>query len=144
MKTTVAKKGELKGEWYLIDAQGQVLGRLATRIARLLMGKHRPDYTPHVDAGDHVVVINARGIVVTGKKMDGKVYYRHSTLPGHLKQRTYREMVAKFPTRPLQLAVLRMLPKNRLQAKRIRRLHVYTGAEHPHQAQKLVTVNISD
>ncbi len=142
MKTTVLKKGEVKGEWYLIDANGQVLGRLATRIARLLMGKHRPSYTPHVDAGDHVVVINAAGIKVTGNKMDEKLYYRHSTRPGGLKQRTYREMVAKFPTRPLRLAVLRMLPKNRLQARRIRRLHIYTGPEHPHLAQNPIPITI--
>ncbi len=142
MKTTVLKKGEVKGEWYLIDANGQVLGRLATRIARLLMGKHRPSYTPHVDAGDHVVVINAAGIKVTGNKMDEKVYYRHSTRPGGLKQRTYCEMVAKFPTRPLRLAVLRMLPKNRLQARRIRRLHIYTGPEHPHLAQNPIPITI--
>ncbi|MCR4422964.1 MAG: 50S ribosomal protein L13 [candidate division WOR-3 bacterium] len=142
MKTSTAKKSEMKGEWYLIDANEQVLGRLATRIARLLMGKHRPNYTPHVDAGDHVVVINAQGIRVTGNKSEQKIYYRHSTLPGKLKMRTYRETIARFPTRPLQLAVLRMLPKNRLQAKRIRRLHIYVGAEHPHQAQKLIPVDI--
>ncbi len=143
MKISLLKKGEVKtGEWYLIDANGQVLGRLATRIARLLMGKHRPGYTPHVDADDHVVVINAAGIKVTGNKMDEKIYYRHSTRPGGLQQRTYRETVAKFPTRPLRLAVLRMLPKNRLQAKRIRRLHIYTGPAHPHLAQNPIPITI--
>ncbi|NPV14649.1 50S ribosomal protein L13 [candidate division WOR-3 bacterium] len=142
MKTSIAKKSEIKGEWYLIDANKQVLGRLATRIARLLMGKHRPNYTPHIDAGDHVVVINAGGIRLTGNKTEQKMYYRHSTLPGKLKVRTYRQVVERFPTRPLQLAVRRMLPKNRLQAKRIRRLHIYVGAEHPHQAQKLIPVTI--
>ncbi|MGQ9677783.1 MAG: 50S ribosomal protein L13 [bacterium] len=142
MKITTAKKTEVKGEWYLVDANQQILGRIATRIARFLMGKHRPSYTPHIDAGDHVVVINAGEIRVTGKKMNQKIYYRHSTLPGKLKQRTYRETVEKFPTRPLQLAVLRMLPKNRLQAKRIRRLHIYPGPEHHHQAQNLIPVKI--
>lgn len=142
MKITTARKSEIKGEWFLIDAHQQMLGRVATRIARLLMGKHRPSYTPHIDAGDHVVVINAQAIRVTGNKMNQKMYYRHSTLPGKLKKRTYRETIAKFPTRPLRLAVLRMLPKNRLQAKRIRRLHIYLGPNHPHQAQNLIPVKI--
>lgn len=135
MKISVTKKNEIKEEWFLVDASGQVLGRLASCVARILQGKHRPNYTPHIDAGDHVVVINAGAAKLTGNKFKEKVYYRHSTRPGGLKQRTYQEMVAKFPTRPLQLAVLRMLPKNRLQAKRIRRLHIYIGSEHPHQAQ---------
>jgi large subunit ribosomal protein L13 len=137
MKTYVARKDDIKNEWYLIDAQGQVLGRLATRIAMVLMGKHRPVYTPHIDSGDHVVVVNAAGIRVTGNKYEDKLYRRHSTYPGGLKTRTYRQVVEQFPTRPLQMAVERMLPKNKLQAKRIRRLHVYTGPEHEHQAQKL-------
>ncbi|MEO0019383.1 MAG: 50S ribosomal protein L13 [candidate division WOR-3 bacterium] len=143
MKTYVAKPTDVQGAWYLIDARNQVLGRLATRIARLLMGKHRPTYTPHVDAGDHVVVINAAQIILTGKKVEEKFYYRHSTKPGHLKRRSYKEMVEKFPTRPLQLAVLRMLPKNRLQAKRIRRLHIYVGPEHPHKAQNPLPVTVN-
>ncbi len=143
MKITISKKEESKGEWYLIDATGQVLGRLAARIARILQGKHRPNYTPHVDAGDHIVVINASEIRLTGNKFAEKVYYRHSTRPGGLKKRTYREMVTKFPTRPLRLAVLRMLPKNRLQAKRIRRLHIYLGPQHPHQAQKPITISLN-
>ncbi len=143
MKIYVAKKEKVRGEWYLIDARDQILGRLASRIARLLMGKHRPTYTPHVDAGDHVVVINAGAIRVTGNKYEDKIYYRHiNTKPGHLKQITYRQMVERFPTRPLKLAVLRMLPKNRLQARRIRRLHIYLGSDHKHQAQKLVPVEI--
>lgn len=142
MKTFCARSKTLKGQWYLVDAKNQVLGRLASRIARLLMGKHRPEYTPHVDAGDHVVVINAGAIKVTGNKAEQKIYYRHSTKPGQLKARTYRQTVTKFPTRPLRLAVLRMLPKNRLQAKRIRRLHIYTEAEHRHQEQKLIPVTI--
>ncbi len=142
MKTSIAKKSEIKGEWYLIDANKQVLGRLATCIAPLLMGKHHPNYTPHIDAGDHVVVINAGRIRLTGNKTEQKMYYQHSTLPGKLKVRTYRQTVERFPTRPLQLAVRRMLPKNRLQAKRIRRLHIYVGTEHPHQAQKLIPVTI--
>lgn len=143
MKISVTKRNEIKEEWFLVNATGQALGRLASCVARILQGKHRPNYTPHVDAGDHVVVINAGGIKLTGNKFEEKVYYRHSTRPGGLKRRTYREMVAKFPTRPLQRAVLRMLPKNRLQAKRIRRLHIYVGPEHSHQAQnpKPITLN---
>ncbi len=135
MKTFVAKKEEVTRNWHLVDANGQVLGRLASRIARLLMGKHKPTYTPHVDAGDHVVVVNASGIVVTGKKVTDKVYYRHSMYPGGLKSETYGQMRARFPTRPLELAVKRMLPKNRLQSRRMNRLHIYPGPEHKHQAQ---------
>lgn len=143
MKTFVLKPQDVQGAWYLIDARNQVLGRLATRIAHLLIGKHRPTYTPHVDTGEHVVVINAGQILLTGKKAEQKFYFRHSTKPGHLKHRSYKEMVEKLPTRPLQLAVLRMLPKNRLQAKRIRRLHIYVGSEHPHKAQNPVPITIN-
>jgi len=140
MKTFVAKKEDCRPEWYLLDARDKVLGRLATRVATLLMGKHRPSYTPHVDSGDHVVVVNASGIRVTGNKYDEKLYRRHSFYPGGLKTRTYRQVVERFPTRPLEMAVKRMLPKNKLQAKRIVRLHVYAGPAHQHQAQKLTAV----
>jgi large subunit ribosomal protein L13 len=135
MKTFVLKKEAVTRNWHLVDADGQVLGRLATRIARLLMGKHKPEYTPHVDAGDHVVVINAKGIRVTGKKLTDKIYYRHTHHPRGLRSINYRDMVEKFPTRPLELAVKRMLPKNRQQDPRMTRLHVYVGPEHRHQAQ---------
>lgn len=135
MRISITKQQQTRGEWYLVDANHQVLGRLATGIARILMGKHRPNYTPHVDWGDHVVVTNAAGIQVTGEKHQTKTYYRHSTRPGHLKSRTYADLVSHLPTRPLQLAVKRMLPKNRLQARRLRRLHIYTGPDHPHTAQ---------
>jgi large subunit ribosomal protein L13 len=101
------------------------------------MGKHRPIYTPHIDSGDHVVVVNATGIKVTGNKHEDKLYHRHSTFPGGLRTYTYRQVVERFPTRPLELAVKRMLPKNRLQAKRMARLHIYAGPKHEHQAQKL-------
>jgi large subunit ribosomal protein L13 len=140
MKTSVARKEDLRPEWYLIDARGLVLGRLASRVATLLMGKHRPAYTPHVDSGDHVVVVNAGEIRVTGNKYEGKLYRRHSFYPGGLKTRTYRQVVERFPTRPLELAVKRMLPKNRLQDRRMRRLHVYVSAAHKHQAQKLTPI----
>ena len=135
MKTFVQKKEAVRRQWHVVDADGQVLGRLATRVARLLIGKHKPDFTPHVDAGDHVVVVNARGIRVTGKKRTDKIYYRHSFFAGGLKSRTYEETVTRFPTRPLELAVKRMLPKNRQQSPRMRRLHIYVGPEHKHQAQ---------
>ncbi len=135
MKTFVAKKEEVTRRWYVINAEGLVLGRLATRIAGLLMGKSKPTFTPHVDAGDHVVVVNASGIRVTGKKATDKIYYRHSFYPGGLKQRTYAQLKERFPTRPLELAVKRMLPKNRHQSPRMKRLHVYAGPEHKHQAQ---------
>jgi len=135
MKTFVQKKEAVTRDWHLVDAKGQVLGRLATRVAWLLMGKQKPTYTPHVDAGDHVVVVNAEDIKVTGKKVTDKIYYRHSFYPGGLKSRTYGEMKRRFPTRPLELAVKRMLPKNRHQSPRMKRLHVYVGPEHKHQAQ---------
>jgi large subunit ribosomal protein L13 len=140
MKTYVAGKDDIKSEWYLLDAGGRTLGRLATRIAVLLMGKHRPVYTPHIDSGDHVVVVNAAGIKVTGNKYDEKLYRRHSTYPGGLRTYTYRQVVERFPTRPLELAVKRMLPKNKLQARRMCRLHIYTGPEHRHRAQTLIAV----
>ncbi|MBM3314064.1 50S ribosomal protein L13 [candidate division WOR-3 bacterium] len=140
MKTYVAKRDDIKSEWYLFDADGQTLGRLATRIAVRLMGKHRPVYTPHLDSGDHVVVVNTQGIQVTGNKPEAKLYRRHSTYPGGLKTFTYAQVVERFPTRPLQLAVKRMLPKNRLQAKRMARLHIYSGPQHRHQAQQLISV----
>jgi len=139
MKVFVQKKEAVSRNWHVIDADGQVLGRLATSVAWLLMGKHKPSFTPHVDAGDNVIVINAGGIRVTGKKQTDKIYYRHSFFLGGLKSRTYGEMVAKFSTRPLELAVKRMLPKNRHQAPRMKRLHVYVGAEHRHQAQVSAT-----
>ncbi|MFO7675928.1 MAG: 50S ribosomal protein L13 [bacterium] len=135
MKTFVQKKEAVRRNWHVIDADGQVLGRLATRVAGLLIGKHKPDFTPHVDAGDHVIVVNAGGIRVTGKKLTDKIYYRHSFFPGGLKSRTYQQMVERFPTRPLELAVKRMLPKNRQQAPRMKRLHIYVGPEHRHHAQ---------
>ncbi|OYD15121.1 50S ribosomal protein L13 [candidate division WOR-3 bacterium JGI_Cruoil_03_51_56] len=142
MKIFVLKKEAVMRNWYLVDAQGQVLGRLASRIARLLMGKHKPFYTPHVDAGDHVVVVNAKGIRVTGKKQTDKIYYHHSMYPGGLKQRTYQQIVERFPTRPLELAVKRMLPKNRHQSRRMLRLHIYSGPEHKQQAQKPVPIEL--
>jgi large subunit ribosomal protein L13 len=130
------KPEEVERKWYVIDASGKVLGRLATRIAKILMGKHKPNYTPHVDTGDYVIVVNADKVVLTGKKLDQKVYYWHSGYPGGLKSLTARQMLEKHPERLIWLAVKRMLPKNRKGRKMLKRLKVYASPEHPHQAQK--------
>ncbi|MCD6450264.1 MAG: 50S ribosomal protein L13 [Thermotogaceae bacterium] len=135
-KTYLAKPEELEKKWYVIDAQGKTLGRLATKIATILMGKHKPTFTPHVDTGDYVIVVNAEKIVLTGKKLDQKKYYRHSGYPGGLKVVTARQLLQKHPEKLLHLAVKRMLPKNTLGRKMLKKLKVYTGPEHPHQAQK--------
>jgi large subunit ribosomal protein L13 len=135
VKTYSAKAEEVVRKWYVVDADGQTLGRLATRIADLLRGKHKPIYTPHVDCGDYVIVVNAEKIHVTGKRMDEKKYYRHSGYPGGIKERTLREMLAKKPEDVITLAVKRMLPKNVLARHIIKKLKVYAGPEHPHAAQ---------
>ena len=135
MKTWNAKPGEVERRWYVVDADGQTLGRLATRIADTLRGKGKPQYTPHVDTGDFVVVVNAEKIQVTGKKLDDKIYYRHSGYPGGLRQRTLREQLERRPTEVLRLAVRGMLPKNRLASKQLTKLKIYAGPDHPHAAQ---------
>ena len=135
MKTYTAKPGEIERRWYVVDAEGQTLGRLATRIADTLRGKNKPQFTPHVDTGDFVVVVNAEKIAVTGKKLDEKIYYRHSGYPGGLKQRTLREQLDRRPTEVLRIAVKGMLPKNKLAARQLTKLKVYAGPEHPHTAQ---------
>lgn len=137
MRTTyMAKPTEIERKWYVVDAEGKTLGRLASEVASILRGKHKPIYTPHVDTGDHVIVINASKIELTGKKLHDKVYYRHSLHPGGLKQRTALEMRTNYPEQMLELAIKGMLPKNSLGRKMFKKLHVYAGAEHPHQAQK--------
>ena len=135
MKTYTAKPGEIERLWYVVDAEGQNLGRLATRIADTLRGKNKPQFTPHVDTGDFVVVVNAEKITVTGKKLDEKIYYRHSGYPGGLKQRTLREQLDRRPTEVLRTAVKGMLPKNKLAARQLTKLKIYAGPEHPHTAQ---------
>ena len=135
MKTYSAKPGEITREWYLVDTEGKTLGRLATQIADTLRGKRKPQYTPHVDTGDFVVVINAEKIAVTGKKLDEKIYYRHSGYPGGLKERTLREQLDRRPTEVLRKAVKGMLPRNRLARQQITKLKIYAGPEHPHDAQ---------
>ena len=134
-KTYNAKPGEVARDWYLVDAEGQTLGRLATRIADTLRGKGKPQYTPHVDTGDFVVVVNAEKIHVTGKKLDDKIYYRHSGYPGGLKQRTLREQLDRRPTEVLRVAVKGMLPRNRLARQQLNKLKIYAGPNHPHEAQ---------
>ena len=135
MKTYSAKPGEITREWYLVDADGQTLGRLATLIADTLRGKRKPQYTPHVDTGDFVIVVNAEKIQVTGNKLDQKRYYRHSGYPGGLRSRTLREQLDRRPTEVLRVAVKGMLPKNRLARQQITKLKIYAGPEHPHEAQ---------
>jgi len=135
-KTYYPKPSEITREWLLVDANDQTLGRLATKIAALLLGKHKPNYTPGVDNGDYVVVINAERVRVTGRKLDQKVYYRHSGYPGGLRSVTLRERLQRNPERVIRDAVWGMLPKNSYGRKLIRKLKVYAGPEHPHAAQK--------
>jgi large subunit ribosomal protein L13 len=135
MKTYSAKPGEITREWYLVDAEGKTLGRLATQIADTLRGKRKPQFTPHVDTGDFVIVVNAEKIQVTGNKLDQKRYYRHSGYPGGLRSRTLREQLERRPTEVLRVAVKGMLPKNRLARQQITKLKIYAGPEHPHEAQ---------
>jgi large subunit ribosomal protein L13 len=134
-KTWNAKTGEVPREWYVVDAEGKTLGRLATRIADTLRGKDKPQYTPHTDTGDFVVVVNCEKVAVTGKKMDEKMYYRHSGYPGGLKQRTLREQLDRRPSDVLRKAVKGMLPRNRLARQQLLKLKVYAGPDHPHEAQ---------
>jgi large subunit ribosomal protein L13 len=131
----VGKPAEIEREWFVVDAEGQTLGRLASRIAPILKGKHKAIYTPHVDCGDFVVVVNAEKVRVTGRKMDQKMYYRHSGYPGGLTSITLRDQLTRHPERVLQAAVKGMLPKNKLGRRMIKKLKVYAGDSHPHQAQ---------
>ncbi|MBO8178836.1 50S ribosomal protein L13 [Aeribacillus pallidus] len=137
MRTTyMAKANEVERKWYVVDAEGKTLGRLASEVAAILRGKHKPTYTPHVDTGDHVIIINASKIELTGKKLTDKIYYRHSQHPGGLKARTALEMRTNYPEKMLELAIKGMLPKGSLGRQMFKKLHVYAGPEHPHQAQK--------
>jgi large subunit ribosomal protein L13 len=135
-KTQSAKKETVERDWYVIDAEGEIVGRLASRIASVLRGKHKPSYTPHVDTGDHVIVINADKVRFTGMKKDQKEYIRHTGYPGGQRTMTPREALAKKPYFVIENAVRGMLPKNSLGRQMFRKLHVYAGAEHPHVAQK--------
>lgn len=144
MKTQFAKKGEAERKWLIVDAEGQVLGRLASQIAARLRGKHKPVFTPNVDTGDFVVVINAEKVRFTGRKLDQKVYYRHSNYPGGLKAETLKERLEAKPEEVIRDAVWGMLPKNRLGRTLIKKLKVYSGAEHPHEAQKPEPLSVKE
>lgn len=135
MKTFVAKEHEIEKKWYLIDAKGKTLGRLASEIAILLRGKHKPIFTPHMDAGDYVVVVNADKVFLTGDKLEKKIYYRHSGYVGGLKKTTAKQMLQKKPENLIKLAVKGMLPKNSLGRRQLTKLKIYAGQDHPHQAQ---------
>lgn len=136
MKTFQAKKETIERKWYVVDAEGKTLGRLATEVASVLKGKHKPIYTPHVDCGDYVIIVNAEKIVLTGKKWTDKMYYRHSKYPGGLKATSAEDVMAKHPTRMVEQAVKGMLPKTRLGADMYRKLFVYAGPDHKHEAQQ--------
>src|SRR5882672_7544096 len=142
MKTFVATAANRQRDWYVVDAEGKTLGRLATQLADLLRGKRKPEYTPHVDTGDFVVVVNAEKIHVSGNKRKDKRYYRHSGYPGGLRSRTFEEMQARRPEEIIRLAVKGMMPRNRLARKQLTKLKIYAGPEHPHTAQKPQTLEI--
>jgi large subunit ribosomal protein L13 len=143
MRTYNAKPGEVERRWYVVDAEGQTLGRLATQIADTLRGKGKAQYTPHVDTGDFVVVVNAEKVHVTGNKLDQKRYYRHSGYPGGLRSRTLREQLDRRPTEVIRKAVKGMLPKNRLARQQLNKLKVYAGPDHPHEAQAPKQLEVS-
>ncbi len=136
MKTFMASPSTIERKWYVVDAEGMTLGRLASEVAKVLRGKNKPIFTPHIDTGDYVIVVNADKVKVTGKKLDQKIYYHHSRYVGGMKETTLREMMAKKPEKVVELAVKGMLPKGPLGRDMYRKLYVYAGAEHNHQAQK--------
>jgi len=142
VKTYMAKPSEVTRTWYLIDAKDKTLGRLASQVAAILKGKHKPTYTPHVDAGDHVIIINADKIRLTGKKLQDKKYYRHSGYPGGIKEITAGDLLQRHPERVIKTAVWGMLPHNRLGRKMIKKLKIYAGDQHPHEAQQPVTYEL--
>ena len=135
-KTYTPKGDEIERRWFVVDASGQTLGRLASRVAVVLEGKHKPSYAPHIDTGDHVIVLNAARIEVTGDKRNAKTYARHSGYPGGFRQETLGDLLARRPEEAVRRAVKGMLPRNRLGAQQLRKLKIYSGAEHPHQAQR--------
>jgi large subunit ribosomal protein L13 len=143
MKTYVANAADRQRDWYVVDAEGKTLGRLATQIADALRGKRKAEYTPHVDTGDFVIVINAERIRVTGDKMTKKVYYRHTGYPGGIKSRTLAEMLDRRPEEVIRKAVKGMLPRNRLARQQLRKLKIYAGPDHPHQAQQPKEMEVS-
>ncbi|MFQ5350343.1 MAG: 50S ribosomal protein L13 [Thermoanaerobaculia bacterium] len=142
-KTYSPKAGEIERHWYVVDAAELPLGRLSTAIARLLTGKHKPQYAPHVDTGDFVIVINAEKAILTGRKEENKIYYRHSTYPGGLKEESAAHLRRRRPIKLVERAVWGMLPKNRLGRRQLRKLKVYAGSDHPHQAQKPTELKVA-
>ena len=142
-KTISANKATVNKEWVVVDAEGQVLGRLASKVAKIIRGKHKPTFTPHVDGGDNVIVVNAEKVVLTGNKMSGKTYIRHTGYPGGQRKQTAAETLAKYPERLVEKAVKGMLPKNRLGRKLFTNLHVVIGAEHKYEAQKPKVVDLN-
>lgn len=144
MKTFSAKSHEVKRDWFVVDASDKVLGRLATEIARRLRGKHKAEYTPHVDTGDYIIVTNAEKVTVTGRKFKDKMYYRHTGYPGGIKSDSFEKLQARNPVRIIELAVKGMLPKNPLGREMYRKLKVYVGSEHPHTAQQPKQLDIEE
>jgi large subunit ribosomal protein L13 len=144
MKTYSPKPKEIRRDWYVVDADGAVLGRLASEVAGILRGKHKPTYAPHLDTGDHVIVVNAAKIRLSGEKSGKKVYFRHSGYPGGIKEMPYDRLVSRHPERVVEQAIRGMLPKTRLGRQMARKLSVYAGAEHPHEAQKPVALNLGE
>jgi large subunit ribosomal protein L13 len=142
MKSYMARPLEVERKWYVVDAEGKHLGRLATEIVRVLRGKNKPQYTPHVDVGDFVVVVNADRVAVTGRKAEQRVYRRHSGYPGGMKETSYEQMLARKPTEVLRKAVYGMMPKTRLARKQFKKLKIYAGPEHPHVAQDPQTLEV--
>jgi large subunit ribosomal protein L13 len=142
MKTYQAKKEEAEHQWYLVNAEGRVLGRLAAELAKILRGKNKPAFTPHVDTGDFVIVVNAGKVLLTGKKMKDKIYYHHTGYPGGIKEISAEKLLAKKPTEVLRIAVKGMLPKNSLGRQMLQKLKIYAGPDHPHEAQKPVPLEI--
>jgi large subunit ribosomal protein L13 len=136
VRTFTQKQAEIERDWYVVDAEGETLGRLASRIAPILKGKHKPVYTPHLDCGDFVVIVNAEKVRVTGRKLDQKFYHRHSGYPGGLKSISLRDQLNRYPERVLEAAIRGMLPKNKLGRRMIKKLKVYAGDAHPHEAQQ--------
>jgi large subunit ribosomal protein L13 len=142
VKTFQAKKEELDHQWYLVNAKGKVLGRMASELAKILRGKKKSTYTPHLDTGDFVVVVNAEKVVLTGKKMKDKIYYRHTGYPGGIREMSAEKLLAKKPTEMIRIAVKGMLPKNSLGRQMLRKLKVYAGPHHPHEAQRPIPLEL--
>ena len=142
MKTYMQRKEDVERKWYVVDAEGKTLGRLATQIATILKGKNKPTYTPHIDGGDYVIVINANKVNLTGNKLNNKIYYNHSRYTGGLRERTAKEMLEKYPVEMLERAVKGMLPKGRLGRQMYKKLFVYAAGDHPHSAQKPEALNL--